>query len=256
VRRAIEDGRIVVEYQPIVDLKSGLPVGAEALVRICDLEYGLRLPASFLGVAEETGLLIAIDQFVLADALAQAAGWRARLEGTGFGGVAINLTARRLADSEFRQAVVDQLAFHGVPPCDLQVEVTERVLMEASNSAVTGLRDLRDLGVKVGLDDFGTGYSSLAYLRQFPLDFVKIDKSFVDDLVIDRRARAIVAAIIVLSHALDLTVVAEGVEFPSQRQVLLDLECDRAQGFLYSASGPPGDIDGLVLGSLASPQPL
>ena len=117
-----------------------------------------------------------------------------------------------MADSEFSQAISDQLRANGVAPGDLLIEVTEQVLMEASNSAMTGLRALRDLGVKVGLDDFGTRYSSLAYLRQFPLDFVKIDKSFIDDLTIDPKVRAIVGAIIVLSHALDLTVVAEGVE--------------------------------------------
>jgi EAL domain-containing protein (putative c-di-GMP-specific phosphodiesterase class I) len=119
--------------------------------------------------------------------------------------------------------------------------------MEASNSAMTGLRALRDLGVAVGLDDFGTRYSSLAYLRQFPLDFIKIDKSFVDDIVIDPKVRAIAAAIIVLSHALDLIVIAEGVELPSQAEVLLDLGCDRAQGFLYARPGPPEDVDSLVL---------
>ena len=170
------------------------------------------LPASFLEVAEETGLLVTIDEQVLADAVKQAAAWRARLTSAGFAGVAINVTARHLADSGFRQVIVDQLEAHGLPPGDLQIEVTERVLMEASNSAMSGLRALRDLGLQIGLDDFGTGYSSLAYLRQFPLDFVKIDKSFIDDLDRDPRERAIVAAIIGLAHALDLTVVAEGVE--------------------------------------------
>ncbi|MGA3218892.1 MAG: EAL domain-containing protein [Acidimicrobiales bacterium] len=246
VRHALDDGRVVVEYQPMVDIMSGHPVGAEALVRIRDLDHGLRLPGSFLGVAEETGLLVTIDKVVLNDAVKQASTWRARL-GPGFGGVAINVTARHLADSEFRQAVLDQLKAHGVPPGDLMIEVTEQVLMEASNSAMTGLRALRDLGVNVGLDDFGTRYSSLAYLRQFPLDFVKIDKSFIDDLVTDPKVRAIVGAIIVLSHALDLTVVAEGVEVPSQRQVLIDLGCDRAQGFLYGPSGAPEDIHSPVL---------
>jgi EAL domain-containing protein (putative c-di-GMP-specific phosphodiesterase class I) len=246
LRRALDEGRIVVEYQPMVDIKSGYPLGAEALVRIREANESLRLPASFLGVAEETGLLISIDEVVLADALKQARAWRARL-GTKFGGVAVNVTARHLADSGFRQAVVDQLKTHGVPSSDLQLEVTEQVLMEASNSAMTGLRSLRALGVKVGLDDFGMGYSSLAYLRQFPLDFVKIDKSFIDGLVIDPKDRAIVAAIIVLAHALDLTVVAEGVELRSQRQVLIDLGCDRAQGFLYAPSGSPERVENLVV---------
>ncbi|MHB1499192.1 MAG: EAL domain-containing protein, partial [Acidimicrobiales bacterium] len=168
--------------------------------------------------------------------------WRRRL-GEGFAWVSVNVTARHLANSEFRRLVVDQLEEHGVPPQDLQVEVTEQVLMEASNSAMTGLLALRDLGVKVGLDDFGVGYSSLAYLHQFPLDFIKIDKSFVDDLATDSRVRAIVAAIIVLAHALDLTVVAEGVELPGQHQVLLDLGCDKAQGFLYAPSGAPDVIE-------------
>jgi EAL domain-containing protein (putative c-di-GMP-specific phosphodiesterase class I) len=201
-------------------------------------------------------LLISMDEVVLADAVKQAAAWRARW-GAQFAGVAINVSARHLADSEFCQAVIDQLVAHGVPLGDLQIEVTEQVLMEACNSAMTGLCALRDLGVKVGLDDFGLGYSSLAYLRQFPLDFVKIDKSFIDDLVIDPKVRAIVAAIIVLSHALDLTVVAEGVEFPSQRQVLAELGCDHAQGFLFATSGAPEDIDNLVLAEPASvPGPI
>jgi diguanylate cyclase (GGDEF)-like protein/PAS domain S-box-containing protein len=242
LRHALDESRIVVEYQPIVEMKSGFPVGAEALIRIRDSDGGLRLPASFLRVAEETGLLIHMDEVVLADAIRQAGAWRSRL-GDDFAGVAVNVTARHLADSQFGQEVIDQLEVHGVPPRYLQVEVTEQVLMEASNSAMTGLRALRDLGVKVGLDDFGVGYSSLAYLGQFPLDFVKVDKSFVDGIVTDPRVRAIVAAIIVLAHALEFTVVAEGVEFPSQRQVLIDLGCDRAQGFLYAPSGAPDAID-------------
>jgi len=196
-------------------------------------------------VAEETGLLISMDEVVLADAVKQARAWRSSL-GASFAGVAVNVTARHLADSNFRQTLIDQLKASRVAPGDLQVELTEQVLMEASKSAMTGLRDLRELGVKVGLDDFGVGYSSLAYLCQFPLDFVKIDKSFVGGLVTDPKVRAIVGAIIALAHALELTVVAEGVELPGQCQVLIDLGCDRAQGFLYSPSGAPGIIDKFV----------
>jgi diguanylate cyclase (GGDEF)-like protein/PAS domain S-box-containing protein len=252
LRRALDEKRIVVEYQPIVDLRTERPVNAEALVRIRDPEHGLRLPASFLGVAEETGLLVPIDEVVLADAVKQVAAWRAGFGGTEFAGVAVNVTARHLADSRFRQAVAGHLRTNGVPHQSLFVEVTERALMEASNSAMTGLRALRDLGVQVGLDDFGTGCSSLAYLQQFPLDFVKIDKSFIADLVNNPRVRAIVAAIIVLAHALDLTVVAEGVETPSQRQALLDLGCDQAQGFLYAASGSAGALNKLLLAGRAN----
>jgi EAL domain-containing protein (putative c-di-GMP-specific phosphodiesterase class I) len=126
------------------------------------------------------------------------------------------------------------------------MEVTERVLMEASNSTMTGLRALREAGIQVGLDDFGTGYSSLAYLRQFPLDFVKIDRSFIHDLERDKGQRAIVAAIIGLSHALELTVVAEGVEKQDQLAILAALECDRAQGFLFAESEEPSAVYDLV----------
>jgi len=247
LRRALDEGGLVVEYQPIIDLCTGALVGTEALVRMRDpATTGLLQPETFLDVAEETGLLIAMDERVLADAIKQASGWQLRLAGTQFADVAINVTARHLADVGFQRSVIEQLAAHEVDPSNLQLEVTERVLMEASNSAITGLRALRDVGVQVGLDDFGTGYSSLAYLRQFPLDFVKIDKSFIDDLDHDQGNLAIVAAIINLSHALELTVVAEGVETERQLQILEDLDCDRAQGFLFAASVEPRAIDELV----------
>jgi diguanylate cyclase (GGDEF)-like protein/PAS domain S-box-containing protein len=247
LRRALDEDGLVVEYQPIIDLCTGGAVGSEALVRMRDPNTnGLLQPDAFLDVAEETGLLIAMDEKVLADAIKQVSGWRKRLVGTQFAEVAINVTARHLADVGFQKSVVEQLEAYGVAPHNLQLEVTERVLMEASNSAITGLRGLRDAGVQVGLDDFGTGYSSLAYLRQFPLDFVKIDKSFIDDLDQDLANLAIVAAIINLSHALELTVVAEGVETERQLRILEDLDCDRAQGFLFAASVEPSRIDELV----------
>jgi diguanylate cyclase (GGDEF)-like protein/PAS domain S-box-containing protein len=247
LRRALDEGGLVVEYQPIIDLCTGGAVGSEALVRMRDPNTrGLLQPDAFLDVAEESGLLITMDERVLADAITQVSGWRIRLADTQFTEVAINVTARHLADVGFQRSVVEQLAAHGVAPDNLQLEVTERVLMEASNSAITGLRGLRDAGVQVGLDDFGTGYSSLAYLRQFPLDFVKIDKSFIDDMERDAGNVAIVAAIISLSHALELTVVAEGVETEQQLRILEDLDCDRAQGFLFAKSAEPAAIDRLV----------
>ena len=247
LRRALDEGGLVVEYQPIIDLCTGGAVGSEALVRMRDPNTsGLLQPASFLDVAEESGMLIAMDERVLADAIKQVSGWRVRLADTQFTEVAINVTARHLADVGFQRSVIEQLAARGVAPESLQLEVTERVLMEASNSAITGLRGLRDAGVQVGLDDFGTGYSSLAYLRQFPLDFVKIDKSFIDDIERDAGDYAIVSAIISLSHALKLTVVAEGVETARQLRLLENLECDRAQGFLFAKSAHPGAIDTLV----------
>jgi len=246
LRRALDDGRLVVEYQPIIDLRTGALVGAEALMRISDPERGLLLPDAFLGVAEDTGLLIGMDEYVLADAVKQASAWRSGRSRGGPVKVAINVTARHLADVGFQRAVIDQLDEHGIAYQDLQIEITEHVLLEASNSAMTGLRALRAAGVQVGLDDFGTGYSSLAYLRQFPLDFVKIDRSFIYGLERHLGERAIVAAIIELCHALGLIVVAEGVETDGELRILEGLHCDRAQGFLFAASGDPNTIRDFV----------
>jgi diguanylate cyclase (GGDEF)-like protein/PAS domain S-box-containing protein len=256
LRRALTDRSLVVEYQPIIDLRSEQVVAAEALIRIKDPDNGLLAPQSFLEVAEETGLLIKMDEQVLADAVRQVSAWHARLPETSFAEVAINVTARHLADTGFQRSIIGHLDYYGVPHHNLQVEVTERVLLEASNSAMTGLRALRDAGVQVGLDDFGTGYSSLSYLRQFPLDFVKIDRSFICDLERATDQRAIVAAIIDLSHALNLNVIAEGIETEVQLGILEGLECDRGQGFLFATSVSPDAVDELVTsrqGSVFSP---
>ncbi len=246
LRRALEDERIVVQYQPIVDLRSGRPVATEALLRILGTDGVLILPPAFLEVAEETGLLVAMDERVLADAASQAGGWQSRLAGTGFGEVGINITGRHLADARFHRTVVEQLDAHGVRHRRLQIELTERSFLEASNSAMNGLVELRAAGVQVGLDDFGTGYSSLAHLRTLPLDFIKIDRALTKELEHDRHVRAISAAIVTLAHALDLIVVAEAVETVGQLEVLLELECDRAQGFLFAAPGAPQDVDKFV----------
>ncbi|MGH2597375.1 MAG: putative bifunctional diguanylate cyclase/phosphodiesterase [Actinomycetota bacterium] len=250
--RALDEHRIVVEYQPILDLRTSRLTGAEALIRIRDPVVGLLQPDSFLEVAEETGLLIPMDEQVVADAVQRAGEWHARFSGADLGEVAINVTARHLADAKFPETLIEQLDEEEVPHPNLLVEVMERVLMEASNSAITGLRKLRAAGVQVGLDDFGTGYSSLGYLRQFPLDFVKIDQSFIHDLVRTDGDRAIVAATIGLCHALNLIVIAEGVETEGQLQVLESLDCDRIQGFLLAASAEPAAVEELV-GSRSSP---
>lgn len=246
LRRAIDERRMVVEYQPVIDLWSGRPVGAEALVRIGDGDTQLLLPASFMEVATETGLLMAVDKLVLADALHQARGWQDRLP-AGFSEVGINVSARHLADAGFPAHLIDQLDAQQIPYHHLQIEVTERVLMEAPNSAMSALRTLRDVGVRVGLDDFGTGYTSLSYLRLLPIDFVKIDKSLIDEMDLGHGGAAIVRAIVDLAHALGLFVVAEGVETIPQLQMLRALHCDRAQGFVFARSAPPAALDRFVL---------
>ncbi|HVF74038.1 MAG TPA: EAL domain-containing protein [Acidimicrobiales bacterium] len=248
LRRAIAEGRLRLDYQPIVELRTGDTVAVEALVRVWDPDQDHLIEAeSFIEVAEEVGLLAQMDEWVLGQAVGQAGAWRGLFAGTAFADVAINVTARHLSDAGFAQSVIADLAAHGLPAAALQVEVTERVLMEASNSAMSGLKVLRDAGVKVGLDDFGTGYSSLSYLRLFPLDFVKIDRSFISELALGATERAIVASIIDLSHALGMAVVAEGVETQAQVEQLMTLGCDRAQGFLFAVPGPPQAIEDRVL---------
>jgi diguanylate cyclase (GGDEF)-like protein len=248
LRRAIDEDRLRVSYQPIIDLRTGATVAAEALVRVWDPNLPRLIEAeAFIGVAEEAGLLAGMDDWVLGQTIDQATLWRELFHGTGFADVAINVTARHMADAGFAKSVIDDLSAHGLSTGALQIEVTEQVLMEASNSAMTGLTTLRDAGVKVGLDDFGTGYSSLSYLRMFPLDFVKIDRSFILELVRGTTERAIVASIIDLSHALGMAVVAEGVESQTQLDELVALGCDRAQGFLMATAGPPGLIEDRVL---------
>ena len=247
LRRAIEERRIRVHYQPIIDLPTGHAVSAEALVRVSDPEGELIHPAAFLDVAEETGLLVEIDEMVFADVIRCAAGWHSRFDDTEFSSVAVNITARHLADVSFTDGVIAALDANGLPRSYLQVEVTERVLMEASNSAMTGLTALRKAGIQVGLDDFGTGYSSLSYLRNFPLDFVKIDRSFIEGLTYTPGGDAIVSAVVGLSHALGLVVVAEGVETQAQLDVLNGLSCDRAQGYVFARPGEAAAIDQLVL---------
>jgi EAL domain-containing protein (putative c-di-GMP-specific phosphodiesterase class I) len=187
-----------------------------------------------------------MDEWVFFEALRDAAGWWDRL-GPDSPSLNLNVTSRRVADASFYDAVVNGLDSRGLPRSSVQVEVTERVLMEASNSALAALRALREGGIHVGLDDFGTGFSSLAYLRQFPLDFVKIDQSFVHGLARGSGEDAIVEAIISLAHAFGLDVVAEGVETPGQLGSLSDLGCDQAQGFLVAYPGEPGAIDELVV---------
>jgi diguanylate cyclase (GGDEF)-like protein/PAS domain S-box-containing protein len=248
LRRAVDEDRLRVDYQPIVDLRTGDTVAVEALLRVWDPDQAELVKAeSFIEVAEEAGLLATMDDWVLGQAIEQAKTWRELFAGTAFADVSINVTARHLADAGFAQSVIDDLVAHGLPTGALQVEVTERVLMEASNSAMSGLKLLRDAGVKVGLDDFGTGYSSLSYLRLFPLDFVKIDRSFIQELALGATAHAIVASIIDLSHALGMAVVAEGVETQAQLDQLVTLGCDRAQGYFFATPGPPEAIEDRVL---------
>jgi EAL domain-containing protein (putative c-di-GMP-specific phosphodiesterase class I) len=176
----------------------------------------------------------------------QVATWSRELATTGFRGVAINVTGRHLSDSHFGDVVAGAILDNDLPRGALTIELTERVLMEASNSTLDCLGTIRDLGVPVGLDDFGTGYSSLGHLRQFPLDFLKIDRSYVQQLGVAPQTFGVVRAIVDLAHALHMWVVAEGVETVEQYETLIDLGCDRAQGYLFGPAGEPDTVSALI----------
>lgn len=242
VRRALAEERLIVQYQPIVELANGDTVQAEALLRIDDMEHGRFSPQHFLVVAEETGLLPAMDERVRTIALGELAAWRATPSLRGLERLAVNLSARELASPEFTSRLASRLHAVGLAGSHLSIEVTEHVLMQTSHSAVASLAELRDFGVQVGLDDFGTGLSALSHLHSFPLDFIKIDPSLVECIAIDTRSSSIVAAIISLAHAHGLSVVAEGVETTEQLATLRQLGCDRAQGFLFSAPVSAADF--------------
>jgi len=242
VRRALAEDLLVVEYQPIVEVTTGKIVQAEALLRIDDADGGRFSPEHFLLIAGEIGLMPAMDERVRTLALSQLAQWRTNSSLNGIERLALNLTARELENPNFASQMARSIHAAGLHGSDLSVEVTEHALMQTSHAALTSLADLRESGIHVGLDDFGMGFSSLSCLHSFTLDFLKIDKSFVERIATDRRSAKVIRAMIDLAHALGLSVVAEGVESLDQFARLQDLGCDRAQGFYFSAPVSPDDF--------------
>jgi diguanylate cyclase (GGDEF)-like protein/PAS domain S-box-containing protein len=227
---ALERDELVVHYQPITDLNDGRIMGAEALVRWNHPSRGLLLPPDFLGVAEETRLIVPIGDWVLDRACRDLAKWRREIGSEIM--VTVNASARQLGDHELAASIDRALASSGLEAGLLEIELTETMLIDANEATLSELEGLRKLGVHVGLDDFGTGYASLTYLRRLPLDFVKVDGSFVAGLG-QNRDNAIVAAIVYLAHALNLQVIAEGVESRGQQRVLAHMGCNYAQGWHF-----------------------
>lgn len=250
-RRFVEDlrvatgrGELTVVYQPTVDMATLTPVGAEALVRWPHRARGLLAPAEFIGVAERTGLIGSITTHVLGAACQEATQW------TGFTGrrpmVAVNLSPRDIFDPTIVSTVTRALEETGLAPHQLCLELTESAAIVDHSGATHTLQALRDLGAHIAVDDFGTGFASLAHLMRFPIDIVKIDRTFVADLGAVPAADIIVCAVIDLAHALGLTTVAEGVETVEQRNVLAGLGCDQFQGFLYSPALAPWAVASLL----------
>ena len=242
LKLALERQEFTLHYQPKIDAKSRRMVGVEALLRWHSPELGQVPPASFIPVAEETGLINTIGTWALQHACAQWAAWRDL--GYGHWTMAINLSALQLADPGLLNLMRDCITLHRCNPSQLEFEITESQLMQNPNSAADTLQAIKALGVKLSIDDFGTGYSSLAYLKRFPIDKLKIDQSFVRDMQDDPADLAIVRATIALGHELDLTLVAEGVESPGQAEQLTALGCEELQGYWFSR---PVDAAALIL---------
>lgn len=236
LRKAIERKQLTLLYQPQVDSRSHRLVGVEALVRLNTPERGLVAPREFIQVAEDTGLIVPIGEWVLMEACRQLRVWQNM--GLAPSHVAVNVSSLQFGEDRLLSALVGALKEHGIAPQLLELEVTENLLMKKMEATVNTLRYVREMGASVALDDFGTGYSSFAYLRRLPVDAVKIDRSFVRGLEADGGQHQITSAIVNLAHVLGLKAIAEGVETQTQTKALLEMGCDHMQGYLFA---PPLD---------------
>lgn len=240
LRKSLERQELALYYQPRVDLKTGMMLGAEALVRWRHPELGIISPSEFIPLAEETGLIIPIGEWVIHEACRNNKAWQdaglPKVE------IAVNAAARQLQDANLTQVLRHALSLTGLDPQYLSIEITESTLMHSPDFAAQTLSELKDLGIHISLDDFGTGYSSLSYLKRFPLDAVKIDQSFVRDITTDPDDAAIAGAVVAMAHSLKLKAVAEGVETLDQLEFLRSLGCDEMQGFFISRPVPAGEF--------------
>ncbi|MDF2626733.1 MAG: gmr [Symbiobacteriaceae bacterium] len=244
LRRAIEHREFRVLYQPIVELGTGEIVGVEALIRWEDPEHGVISPAQFIPLAEETGLILPIGRFVLEEACRQGRKWQETHPNLM---VSVNLSARQFREPFLAEEIVQVLQETDMPPTLLQLEITESILMQESATTQETLRHLKALGIQLAMDDFGTGYSSLSYLKRFPIDVLKIDRSFVDGLGENPEDTALVRTVIQLAKALNLTVTGEGVETAEQIAQLRAMECERGQGYFFARPLTPKAIDELLV---------
>ncbi|MBZ0094583.1 MAG: EAL domain-containing protein [Sulfuricella sp.] len=251
LRRAEERNELLVYYQPKTVLATGALSGMEALVRWKHPELGMISPAGFIPLAEETGLIVSIGAWVLRTACTQAKIWA----DAGMPlAVAVNLSGVQLRQRNFVDSVRAVLAETGLDPAHLELEITESVLMEQAKETLSTLHQLKEIGVQLAIDDFGTGYSSLSYLKRFPVDTLKIDRSFVSDVTSDPDDAALVTGIIALAHSLRLKVVAEGVETEEQRDFLVRCDCDFIQGYLLSQPVPPEVFEREILDAVRTAQ--
>jgi EAL domain-containing protein (putative c-di-GMP-specific phosphodiesterase class I) len=244
LRRAVERNQFALHYQPKVDMASRQITGVEALLRWTHPELGQIAPAQFIPLAEETGLIVPIGRWVLREACAQNMAWQRR--GLLPVSMAINLSPRQFADEHLLRDIDEALAASGMSPVLLQIEVTESMVMRNVARAVHVLDAIQSRGIRLAIDDFGTGYSSMSLMKQFPIDTIKIDRSFVRDLPHDSEDQAIAQAIISMGKALGMTIIAEGVETLEQEAFLRDHDCDEMQGYLFSKPLPAKELGHLL----------
>jgi diguanylate cyclase (GGDEF)-like protein/PAS domain S-box-containing protein len=250
LRASIVRQELELYYQPLLDINSGATVGYEALLRWHHATRGTVQPDMFIPIAEETGCIIEIGEWVLRTALAEAATWPEHLT------IAVNLSPAQMTGGNLLNLVVSALAASGVVPNRLELEITETMLMQESEDVLATLHKLRSLGVRIALDDFGTGYSSLNYLRSFPFDKIKIDRCFVSEIVDREDCQAIVRSVLSLANDLNMTTTAEGVEFSEQLNALREGGCHQVQGFLYSRAVPSSELHfGDAVRKTPNPQP-
>jgi EAL domain-containing protein (putative c-di-GMP-specific phosphodiesterase class I) len=244
LRKALENRQFHLYYQPQLDIRSGNVVGVEALIRWIDAQNNVILPGKFISLAEETGLIIPIGEWILDTACRQNVEWQK----AGFAPmyVSVNISSLQFRQPSFIGTVNKVLQDTGLDPKYLELELTESILMEATESAIQTLNELKSMGVRISIDDFGTGYSSLSYLKRFPIDTLKIDRSFVRDVTSDPDDKAIINAIIALARTLNLKVIAEGVETIQQLVCLHEQGSDGMQGYLFSPPLPKESLTQLL----------
>ncbi|CAK4832794.1 unnamed protein product [Aphanomyces euteiches] len=243
LRKALERNEFILHYQPQVDIYTSQVVGLECLIRWDSPELGFVSPLDFITVAEETGLILEIGQWVIKEACRKNKAWQDA--GLPNMVVTVNLSSRQFYDKRLAEMIQHTLNDTGLAPEFLELEITESITMDVKEALIT-LKGLKKMGLKIAMDDFGTGYSSLSYLKEFPIDVLKIDQSFVKDIVTSSVNAAIVNTIITMASNLKLKVIAEGVETKEALQLLKDYGCDTVQGFLFSPPIAAEEVEGLI----------
>ncbi|GAC1528601.1 MAG: hypothetical protein NVS2B16_36260 [Chloroflexota bacterium] len=255
LRHGISDGALRLHYQPRINLRTGRPCGVEALVRWQHPTRGLLPPSEFIDMAEDSGLIRPLGTWVVEETLKQANNWSEEDPDCAGLELAVNVSARQLNDPELVSRIKDILRAQRIDPALLILEITETALMHDPDAALKSLIALKNLGVSLSIDDFGTGYSSLTYLKKFPIDELKIDRSFIMGLGTDTGDSAIVASCITLAHAVGIRAVAEGVETPEQVHTLNTLDCDLAQGFHFAHPLPAARLKDWLNAMRSPPNP-